>query len=107
MPFNPVPVTPAPVPETPAEPTTPPPAIGSTVTYLLAAEDLELIAGQQEADSSLVLAVGQACPAIVTGTSGGGLANLKVQLTEEGDVTFWALLRPEGAEPGTWARPSA
>ncbi|MFE4293879.1 hypothetical protein [Streptomyces sp. NPDC056907] len=97
------------MPEPPVEPTTPPPAVGSTVTYLLAAEDLDLIAGQQEPDSPLELAVGQACPAIVTGTSGGGLANLKVQLTEDteaGAVTFWALLRAEGTEPGTWARPT-
>lgn len=99
-PIHPVTVPPAP-PTTPIDPL----PIGSLVSYILSTQDLEMIAGQQD-DGVLPdgLSVGQICPATVASTTGDGLATLKVQLTDDGTATYWALSRAEGTEPGTWAR---
>lgn len=102
MPFGPIHIDP---PDPP--PADPPPRLpeGTAVTYILCDEDLVLIAGHQD-DGVLPegLSTGLVCPATVTETTGDGRATLLVMLAEDGSATYWALSRPEGTEPGTWAR---
>ncbi|MGW1102701.1 hypothetical protein [Streptomyces sp. NPDC002540] len=108
MPFTPAPVV---VPDPPAEPTNPTeplPAVGSTVTYTLAAQDLDLISAPAPSDETEpptpAYAEGDQFPGIVTARGSGTQLTLRVLLTEDATTTIWALLRPEGTTPGTWSR---
>ncbi|MFJ1699407.1 hypothetical protein ACIOHC_30580 [Streptomyces sp. NPDC088252] len=104
--------TPIPVeiPDPPAEPTQPLPPVGSTVTYTLSVQDLDLIEtpapSNEDEPSAPVYAEGDQFPGNVTARGTGTQLTIRVLLTEDGTTTIWALLRPEGTTPGTWSRPT-
>ncbi|MFJ4738696.1 hypothetical protein [Streptomyces sp. NPDC088775] len=104
MTFAPVPIPD--LPDEPTEPTQPLPPVGSTVTYTLCDQDLDLIAAQAPASEAEPpgYAEGVQVPGVVTAHGAGTQLNLRVLLTDDATSTIWALLRPEGTAPGTWAR---
>lgn len=64
--------------------------------------------GQAGADGHMAhvgnhAAEGQVCAAIIVRIFGGPAVNLQVIL--DGNDTYWATSRTEGAEPGMWAWP--
>jgi hypothetical protein len=88
--------------------------IGRIVHYTLTEQDANNILAQRQRatesgpQSSAIgnyAAEGQVYPAVVVRVfdPSSGTANLKVML--DGNDTYWATSRKEGAEPGTWAWP--
>ncbi|GLH97359.1 hypothetical protein [Phytohabitans aurantiacus] len=90
------------------------PTIGRIVHYTLSEQDAEAINRRREdfaeapaTNTGFVGHVGNPAstgdiyPAMVVNTFGGTAANLQVFL--DGNDTYWATSRVEGADQGTWA----
>ena len=82
-----------------------PPSLGRIVHYTLSDYDAAAITQRRKDDSTVANLVcgGQVFPAIVVRVFGGTTINLKVFL--DGDDTYWATSRVEGADQGTWCWP--
>ncbi|MFJ2174319.1 hypothetical protein ACIOHE_15575 [Streptomyces sp. NPDC087851] len=108
MSWTPPPIIPIEIPEPPATPSQPLPPVGSTVTYVLSAQDLDIIAAQDQPEDAPYppFAKGETYTGVVTERGSGDQLTLRVLLVPDATITMWALLRPEGTTPGTWARPA-
>lgn len=93
------------------------PTIGRVVHYKLSEQDVDAInrrrrdfAAAQSGNTGFVghvgntVRAGNVFPAFVVATFGGTAANLHVFL--DGNDTYWATSREDGAEPGQWSWPT-
>jgi hypothetical protein len=93
------------------------PTIGRVVHYKLGEQDADAInqrrrdfAAARASNTGFVAHVGNTVragdvfPAFVVATFGSAAANLQVFL--DGNDTYWATSREDGAEPGQWSWPT-